>query len=151
MEVLRRHRAEQTGQRLKAGPAWQETDLVFADALGSPASEKRLRAAFEAAIKAADVPRIRIHDLRHTMATLMLSQGEHPKVVSERLRHATVGITLDTYSHVLPGLLAGELPRSARKWRQMVVRKEGVEPSCPCEHRFLRPTRIPFRHFRACP
>jgi integrase len=113
VEVLRRHRAEQTGQRLKAGPAWQETDLVFADALGSPASEKRLRAAFEAAIKAADVPRIRIHDLRHTMATLMLSQGEHPKVVSERLGHATVGITLDTYSHVLPGLQAAAAERLA--------------------------------------
>lgn len=47
---------------------------------------------------------MRLHDLRHTMATLMLAAGEHPKVVSKRLGHATVGITLDTYSHVLPGL-----------------------------------------------
>ena len=47
---------------------------------------------------------IRLHDLRHTHATLMLQQGIHPKIVSERLGHSSVAITLDTYSHVLPGL-----------------------------------------------
>ncbi len=47
---------------------------------------------------------MRIHDLRHAHATLMLGQGVHPKIVSERLGHASVNITLDTYSHVLPGL-----------------------------------------------
>jgi len=113
VEVLRRHRAEQTGQRLLAGPAWQETDLVFTDALGSPISDNRIRPAFAAVIKAAGLPRIRIHDLRHTMATLMLTAGEHPKVVSERLGHATVGITLDTYNHVLPGLQAAAAERLA--------------------------------------
>jgi integrase len=113
VEVLRRHRADQTRARLLAGPSWQETDLVFADALGGPISDNRLRAAFQAAIRTADVPRIRIHDLRHTMATLMLAAGEHPKVVSERLGHATVGITLDTYSHVLPGLQAAAAERLA--------------------------------------
>lgn len=51
-----------------------------------------------------DVPKIRFHDLRHTHASLMLLQGVHPKVVSERLGHANIGITLDTYSHVMPGL-----------------------------------------------
>lgn len=50
------------------------------------------------------MPHIRFHDLRHTHATLMLKQGIHPKIVSERLGHASVAITLDTYSHVLPGL-----------------------------------------------
>jgi integrase len=47
---------------------------------------------------------VRFHDLRHTHATLLLRQGVHPKIVSERLGHSTVGITLDTYSHVLPGM-----------------------------------------------
>jgi len=50
----------------------------------------------------ADVPRIRFHDLRHTAATVLLLQGEHPKVVSERLGHASIEITLNTYSHMLP-------------------------------------------------
>jgi integrase len=57
-------------------------------------------------LKRAGVGHVRWHDLRHAHATLMLSAGIHPKVVSERLGHASVGITLDTYSHVLPGLQA---------------------------------------------
>ena len=52
----------------------------------------------------AGLPGVRFHDLRHTHATLMLKQGVHPKIVSERLGHASINITLDTYSHVLPGL-----------------------------------------------
>lgn len=55
-------------------------------------------------IKKSGVPPIRFHDLRHTHATLMLKQGIHPKVVSERLGHSTIGITLDTYTHVLPNM-----------------------------------------------
>ena len=58
--------------------------------------------------KAADVPRIRFHDLRHTHATHLLSNGVHPKVAQERLGHSTVGITLDLYSHVLPGMQEDE-------------------------------------------
>jgi integrase len=52
------------------------------------------------------LPRVRFHDLRHAHATLLLCQGVHPKVVSERLGHSTVGITLDIYSHVIPGMQA---------------------------------------------
>jgi integrase len=55
-------------------------------------------------IRKAGLPHVRLHDLQHTHATLMLRAGVHPKVVSERLGHAGIGITLDTYSHVLPGL-----------------------------------------------
>jgi integrase len=55
-------------------------------------------------IKKAGLPHIRFHDLRHTHATLMLKGGVHPKIVSERLGHANIGITLDTYSHAVPGL-----------------------------------------------
>jgi integrase len=54
---------------------------------------------------------MRLHDLRHTHATLLLRQGVHPKVVSERLRHSSVAITLDTYSHVLPGIQAAAARR----------------------------------------
>lgn len=53
---------------------------------------------------AVDVPRIRLHDLRHTWATMALTAGVHPKVVQERLGHSNIKITMDTYSHVLPGL-----------------------------------------------
>jgi integrase len=99
--VLREHRRLQAEARLLAGNAWEDAGLVFTDRLGRPI---RLRLAFWRLLDEAGLPRIRLHDLRHTMATLMLAAGEHPKVVSERLGHATVNITLDTYSHVLPGL-----------------------------------------------
>jgi integrase len=55
-------------------------------------------------LKRANLPNIRFHDLRHTFATLMLQNGEHPKVVQEMLGHATIAITMDTYSHVLPNM-----------------------------------------------
>jgi integrase len=59
---------------------------------------------FKPLLKRADLPKIRFHDLRHTAATLLLSRGVHPKLVQELLGHATITQTLDTYSHVLPGM-----------------------------------------------
>ncbi|MGD0447103.1 MAG: tyrosine-type recombinase/integrase [Candidatus Dormibacteria bacterium] len=113
VDVLRQQRRHQVEARLLVGDAWEATDLVFTDALGRPLSETRLRWAFWRLLREAGLPRIRLHDLRHTMATLMLAAGEHPKVVSERLGHSTVSITLDTYSHVLPGLQEAAAERLA--------------------------------------
>ena len=59
---------------------------------------------FHKALSAAGLPRIRLHDLRHTAATLLLERGVHPKIVQELLGHSTINLTLDTYSHVMPGL-----------------------------------------------
>ena len=81
------------------GPApWAATGPV---ALPPPV---RISHAFGKLIRSSDLPQVRFHDLRHTAATLMLSQNVHPKIISERLGHASVHITLDTYSHVLPHL-----------------------------------------------
>ncbi|XUX01231.1 MAG: tyrosine-type recombinase/integrase [Dehalogenimonas sp.] len=78
-------------------------DFVFAQLDGRPYNPTTVSNTFHKAATRAGV-KMRLHDLRHTHATLMLAAGVHPKIVSERLGHATVGITLDTYSHVLPGL-----------------------------------------------
>jgi integrase len=102
--VLRQHRRRQAEARLLAGSAYVDRDLVFATGLGTPIEPGNLRRSWLGIIRAAGLPGLRIHDLRHAHATLMLRQGVHPKVVSERLGHASVNITLDTYSHVLPGL-----------------------------------------------
>ena len=59
---------------------------------------------FETAVVAAKLPRIRLHDLRHTHAAMLLARNVHPKIVSERLGHANISITLDTYSHAIPDL-----------------------------------------------
>jgi integrase len=111
--VLRVQRLKQVEARLRAGDVWQDSDLVFTDGVGRPLSETHLRYAFWRLLRDARLPRIRFHDLRHTMATLMLAAGEHPKIVSERLGHSTIAITLDTYSHVLPGLQAAAAERLA--------------------------------------
>ncbi len=102
--ALREHRREQLEQRMQVGPGYEENGLVFADALGRPVYDSTVRRVFYGVVKAADVGPLRVHDLRHTAATLMLQAGVHPKIVSERLGHATVSITLDTYSHVLPDM-----------------------------------------------
>jgi integrase len=102
--TLRAHRRRQLEERVTVGDAWQGTDLMFCDQLGGPLHPDRFTRAFVAAARRAGVKQIRLHDLRHTWATLALQAGIHPKVVSERLGHATTGITLDIYSHVQPEL-----------------------------------------------
>ena len=78
--------------------------MVFTEKNGKPIHPDRFSKIFEIRVKASNLPRILLHDLRHTHATLALEAGWHPKVVSERLGHASVVITLDTYSHVSPTL-----------------------------------------------
>jgi integrase len=104
IEPLRRHKAWQNAERLKMGQAYQDHDLVIARVDGRPVNARTFDDAWYRSLKRANVPHIRFHDLRHTHASLLLQQGVHPKIVSERLGHSTVNITLDTYSHVLPGL-----------------------------------------------
>ena len=104
--MLRRVRLAQLEDRLLTGPAWPDLDLVFTTGLGIPIEPGNLTRAWLRVQADAGVGHVRWHDLRHAHATLLLSQGVHPKVVSERLGHASVAITLDTYSHVLPGLQA---------------------------------------------
>jgi integrase len=101
---LRAQRRRQLEERVAAGDAWDDADLVFCDPLGGPLHPDRFTRAFGSAARRAGVKQIRLHDLRHTWATLALQAGIHPKVVSERLGHATTGITLDLYSHVQPEL-----------------------------------------------
>jgi integrase len=100
MKALRRHKAKQAERRLKAGSSWQDLDLVFDRSDGSWFNPATVQYAFEAARKRAGVSRLTPHGMRHTMATLLLAAGVHPKIVQERLGHKTVKMTLDRYSHV---------------------------------------------------
>lgn len=102
--AIRDHRKRQAEERLAFGPAYRDSDLVFAQEDGSPIDPDRFTKMFAAHVRDATLSRIRLHDLRHTHATLALAAGVHPKVVSERLGHATVSLTLDTYSHAIPAL-----------------------------------------------
>lgn len=104
LDTLRRTRRRQLRVRLSLGPAYQDHGFVFATAVGTAIFPGNLRRAFRRMVKKAGVDPLRFHDLRHTHASLLLARGVHPKVVSERLGHASIAITLDTYSHVLPSL-----------------------------------------------
>jgi integrase len=102
--ALRMWRARQAQERLTFGQAWHDTGLVFSREDGSLIHPDTFSFWFDRQVRAAGVPRIRFHDLRHTHATLALQAGVPAKVVSERLGHATVAFTLDVYSHVIPAL-----------------------------------------------
>lgn len=105
VQALRHHKVRQNKYRLDAGPEWRPLGLVFTNRTGGHIWREHLkRGDFDPICKKAGVPCIRLHDLRHTMATLMLMQGVHPKVVQERLGHASIQLTMDTYSSVVPGL-----------------------------------------------
>lgn len=104
VEALKQQRERQMLDRSPMGEAYEDADLVFAHGDGTCIHPDGFSDAFWRHSKAAGLPRIRFHDLRHTHATLALSAGVHPKVVSERLGHASVTITLDTYSHAIPAL-----------------------------------------------
>ncbi|HTF32786.1 MAG TPA: site-specific integrase [Myxococcota bacterium] len=105
-ERLRAHRREQAELRLLLGPEYADQGLVFANLTGGPLDSHNLTGRdLKAILRRAGLPQgLRWYDLRHTCATLLLAAGENAKVVSERLGHAAVTLTLDLYAHVLPGM-----------------------------------------------
>lgn len=104
-EALRRHLERQLREIQMLGDDYADQGLVFTTATGAPVNPSNLRQrSFVRLLASAGLPRLRFHDLRHACATLLLSKGTHPKFVQELLSHATVAITLDTYSHVIPGM-----------------------------------------------
>lgn len=104
MKALSKHKARQNEWKLLCGAAFVHPEMVCTNKNGTYIDPGDVNSDFKMAAKLAHLPQIRFHDLRHTHATLLLRLGENPKIVSERLGHANVGITLDTYSHVLPDM-----------------------------------------------
>lgn len=106
VRVLRNHRAAQDEHMRQLGAVHQDHDLVFSRPDGSPHHPDLITQAFDRRVARTNVARIRLHDLRHTHATLLLMAGVPPKVVSERLGHASIAFTMDIYAHVIPGMQA---------------------------------------------
>ena len=105
VDALKHHKATQNEERLRLGSLWEDWGLVFPTGRGTPLTRYNLTSrSFKPLLKRAGLPNICFHDLRHTCATLLLSRGHHPKLVQELLGHATVAMTLDRYSHVMPGM-----------------------------------------------
>jgi integrase len=105
VRALEHHRVEQNAERMRAGAAWEEHELLFPNHVGRPmSSQNLLQRHFYPLLQRLDLPRVRFHGLRHTAASPLLAEGVHPKIVSDLLGHSQVGITLDLYSHVTPAM-----------------------------------------------
>jgi integrase len=105
VEALKRHSERQAEEIVRMDTLYQDQGLVFASKVGTPLNRHNVNyRSFNPLLKRGGLPNMRFHDLRHTCATLLLGRGVHPKFVQELLGHATIAITLDTYSHVLPNM-----------------------------------------------
>ncbi len=105
VEALKSHLERQLEEIERLGDLYRDNCLVFTSQVGTLINPTNLRRrSFARLLDKAGLPQIRFHDLRHTCATLLLTRNVHPKYVQELLGHATVAITLDTYSHVIPGM-----------------------------------------------
>jgi integrase len=103
--ALKAHRKRQLEERVRLAGLYEDHGLIFASENGTPLNPENLvKRSFKPLLKRAGLPEIRFHDLRHTCATLLLSRSVHPKMVQELLGHATIAMTLDTYSHYLPSM-----------------------------------------------
>jgi integrase len=105
VSTLGAHRKRQLEERIRLAGLYEDHDLIFATQKGTPLNPENLvKRSFKPLLQRAGLPEIRFHDLRHTCATLLLGRGVHPKLVQELLGHATIAMTLDTYSHFLPSM-----------------------------------------------
>ena len=111
--ALRKWRKKQAKERLTAGPGWEPGEWVFTDKLGQPWRPDGITYRFTKAVKNAALPPTHIKGLRHAHATALLATGAHPKVVQERLGHASIKVTMDIYSSVLPGIQRDAIDRLA--------------------------------------
>ncbi|MGI8518094.1 MAG: tyrosine-type recombinase/integrase [Acidimicrobiia bacterium] len=105
MRALTRHRTAQKRWKLRLAEAYKDQDLIFTSEFGGLLDAQNVvNRYFKPLLVKAELPAIRLYDLRHTHATLLMAADQHPKVVQERLGHASIQLTLDTYSHVVPGM-----------------------------------------------
>jgi integrase len=103
IEALRAHRGRQAERRLQAGEGYEDHDLIFCTASGTPLDRGNVvKRDFLPLLKQAGLRRVRFHDLRHTFATLLIDQGESPKYIQVQLGHASIQVTMDRYGHLLP-------------------------------------------------
>ncbi|MBE3585827.1 MAG: site-specific integrase [Thermoanaerobacter sp.] len=105
LQALKAHKARQAQEKLFFGQAYQDEGLVFCTEEGKPIDPRNFTRRYTKLMKDAGLEHTRFHNWRHTFATLLLEMGEHPKVVQEMLGHSKIAITLDTYSHLVPGLM----------------------------------------------
>jgi integrase len=113
VDALKAHRERQDKERADLGKAWTDTGLVFTTSVGTAIEPRNISRSFEQLCHRAKLRRIRLHDLRHTCATLLLVQGVSARVVMEILGHSQIAVTMNTYTHVVPELQRDAVDRLA--------------------------------------
>lgn len=118
--TLNKYKEKQNADRLALDlPALKDSDLIFCHIDGTPTQPDGITHAWMKLVRKCGLKGVRLHDARHTMASIMLKQGVHPAIVQQRLGHASISITIDTYSHILPGL-----QEAAAKGLDSILHKE---------------------------
>jgi integrase len=124
VETLRAHRKRQAEERLRFGRGYDGNDLVFCEPDGSPIQPNSFSKTFDRLVVTSGLPRIRLHDLRHTHASIGLAAGVHAKTMSDRLGHSTIAITMDIYSHSMPATDAAAAELIAAQVQASVARPD---------------------------
>ena len=123
VDEIRAHRARQAEELLRLGLKLTGDSYVFAQFDGSPVKPGSITNEWVRLVGKFKLPKIRLHDLRHTHATAMLGSGIHPKIASERLGHSSIAITLDLYSHVMPNMQADAVQTMDNELRAAISKK----------------------------
>jgi integrase len=113
-DVLRQHRVRQHEERVKARSLWQDSPCVFTTPIGTPVDPRNDFREFKKLLERGSLPSVRLHDLRHTAASLLLAQNVPARVVMEILGHSQIALTMNTYSHVAPEVSREAADRMAR-------------------------------------
>jgi integrase len=124
IQVLIEHRERQERLHKYMGDRFPDTDFVFRSRVGTLLEPVNLYSAFKEILEKAGLPNVRFHDMRHSHATMLLLMGEHPKVVQERLGHKDIGVTLNTYSHVVPGMQERVAERIGSIFNENLLKKD---------------------------
>ncbi len=145
VELFKVYRTDQELLRIQLGVSLNADDFVFIRLDGSPINPNAVTLAFRRIINKAGLKDLKIHGFRHTHASLMLTAGVHSKVVSERLGHANIGITLDIYSHVLPGLQEA----AAEKFDMIFNQEENENPDANVSKMLANGEEVECRPYRS--
>ena len=133
LAALRAHQMVQDQERAVAGSKWSEHGLVFTSSIGTPLDGPNVTHRLQRLLAAAELPRMRFHDLRHACASLLLFKGVHPRLVMETLGHSQISLTMNTYSHVVPALQREVADKMNEVFEPVATRVASIEPSKPVQ------------------
>jgi integrase len=136
-DLLAAERRRVMESRALAGERWQDHGLVFPSEVGTPLEERNVLRRFQKICEDNKLPRIRLYDLRHTHASLLIHEGVHPKKIAERLGHSSIKLTMDTYGHLVEGSDRDSAEKMENCWLRRRTIPSRTERTSFCYRRAL--------------